>query len=490
MKKFTNKLWTIALIACISVIILFKIVEKNCLIAKNDGPNIMLIVMDTVRKDHLSCYGYSRETTPHLNELIRNSRVYYNAYSTSCWTSPAHASLFTGLYTISHKTSQEYWVMSDQLTTLAEVLSCEGYETIGIVENPMLGKPYNFHQGFSTYYETWKKDFWLLLSCMISEENSAFSLLKRSLRQRDKNKPFFIFINLIEAHAPYDSSQQFYNQFLQDSILSCESNRWQDYLLGRIQFSDAELTHLKKLYDAEILYVDYYIGKIITELKKRNLWENTMFIVTSDHGENIGDHNLVDHVFCLYEPAVRIPLIIHDPQLIDGPSKEYAPVQLTDIFPTLLKRANVSVDDYFFQGHDLFKERGGEEEIVFCEYYYPEQALRCFKEEDRKNKNIRKFKRQLRSIIHDNKKLIWSSDGYHELYDLAKDTHEENNLFFQKEYQAMRQEMMRRLECAVRHYGGHSAVSSSSSPYIIIDRKTKARLRSLGYVATFPPGAR
>jgi len=443
--------------------------------------------MDTVRKDHLSCYGYKKETTPNLNELIEDSRIYYNAYSTSCWTSPAHASLFTGLHTAAHKTSQEYWVMNDQLTTLAEVLSSDGYETIGIVENPMLGKPYNFNQGFATYYETWNKDLKTLLFSMISEENIAFSFLKRSLRKRDPDKPFFIFINFIEAHAPYDSSQQFYNQFLSDNTsFTCNSNRWKDYFLGRIQFSKAELNHLEELYDAEIRYVDYYIGKIIAELKKKNLWENTLFIVTSDHGENIGDHNLVDHVFCLYESAINIPLIIHYPQIIKGHLKDYTPVKLTDLFPTLLNRANISAKNYYFQGRDLFADNAGRDEVIFCEYYYPEQTLQCFKEEDRKNKNIQKFKRQMKTIIYDNKKLIWGSDGAHELYDLAQDPHEKNNLYSQIDYYEMGQNMIKRLESTVHKYSGHLNLSSSPSSNTIIDKKTQERLKSLGYVSTFP----
>ena len=240
-------------------------IPRNYKSVSADLPNIMIIIMDTVRQDHMSCYGYNRKTTPNLAKLARESKVYYNAYSTSCWTNAAHASLFTGLYPITHNTTQENCGMGQNLTTLAEVLRNAGFETFGIVENGMLGKHRNFDQGFSQYYETWKNNI------NSGSENRAFFLFKKCIGEQNSKKPFFMFINFIEPHNPYNSSRQFSNWFVSNPSIDCKNNLWKKYYLGKVQFSQDELDHLNELYDAEILYVDYLIGKIIDGLKRSNL---------------------------------------------------------------------------------------------------------------------------------------------------------------------------------------------------------------------------
>jgi len=469
------------------IILLLFILSKRIFFRKDSPsghspPNVVIVVMDTARQDHLSCYGYKRNTTPNLNKLVEDSRIYYNAYSTSCWTSSAHASLFTGLFTITHRTSQENWSMNDQLTTLAEVFKTEGYETTGITENPMLARNHLFDQGFLTYHETWKMDPENRISTLFGKENMAFDLFKKSLKRRNQEMPFFIFINFIEPHSPYNSSEQFYDQFLSDPNLQCVSNRWQDYYLGRIGFDQNELRHLNELYDAEIRYVDHYVGKIMRELKKRKLWENTVFIVTSDHGENIGDHGMMDHVFSLYESTIKIPLIIHYPKLIPGHSEEHDPVELTDIFPTVLKISGISLEKYPSQGHDLFETDHGGENPVFCEYYYPEQALRCFKKQDRENIHIEKYKRRIRCIISNHMKLIWGSDGNHELYDLMKDPEESENLFYKETHRMAGREMMKTLENILNDLDQDQDDYLDTPLNQPIDEQTLDALRSLGYI--------
>lgn len=195
LKKKQKVIIGVCAVLSLFFIVLLKIIADYKL-APAVLPNILIIVMDTVRQDHLSCYGYGRNTTPHLSELAKESKVFYNAYSTSSWTNPAHASLFTGLYPVTHKTTQENWQMSHHLTTLSEVLSNEGFETFGIVENPMLGKHNNFDQGFSHYYETWRKKEGS------ESENEAFLRFKQCIGKRNEEKPFFMFINFIEPHNP------------------------------------------------------------------------------------------------------------------------------------------------------------------------------------------------------------------------------------------------------------------------------------------------
>jgi arylsulfatase A-like enzyme len=459
----------------VALIVLSIILIKVSAIYKStsvDLPNILIIVMDTVRQDHLSCYGYPRETTPTLVNLAKESKVYYNAYSTSSWTNPAHASLFTGLYPITHKTTQKSWQMSHNLTSLAEVLRNKGFETFGIVENPMLGKHNNFNQGFSRYYSTWRKKM------NGKGENVSFLLFKKCIQDHNEKKPFFIFINFIGPHSPYTSSQQFRDRFVSNPSIKCTSNLWRKYYVGKKYFSEDELQHLRELYDAEILYVDYLIGKIIDELKRTNLWQNTVFIVTSDHGENIGHHDHMDHVFSLYESTIKIPLIVHYPKLILPNSKDYDVAQLTDIFPTVLGIVEIDSEEYPSQGFNLLKNGLRKERPVFTEYYYPNQALKAFKLQDRRNPKLDKYKRTIRSITYDNKKLIWGSDGKYELYDFTADPFEKDNLI-EKEIE-VGQEMLSKLANLLDKYEIDNKYSDKTK--ILLDKETEEVLRTLGYL--------
>ncbi len=436
-------------------------------------PNVLIIVMDTARQDHLSCYGYSRETSPNLDILAAQSKIYYNAYSTSSWTSSAHASLFTGLYPVAHKTTQENWIMPDTAITLAEVLGEAGYQTFGIVENPMLGEYAGFHQGFSQYFEAYRQ------SSSGSNENIAFFLFKKCLQVRNKQQPFFLFINFIAPHNPYDSSHQFQKRFVTDPSLDIAENQWQNFYLNRTHFSSAELQHLQDLYDAEILYVDYLVGKIMEELKKQNIWDNTVVIITSDHGENIGDHNQMGHVFSLYETTTKIPLIIYYPPLFSPNTKDYEPTQLTDIFPTLLRIAGIDTVQYPSQGRDMLEDHSRKNRTIFTEYYSPVQAINAFAKSDRENPLLHIYKRRLRSIIFNNKKFIWGSDGKHELYNLSVDSREQNNLIDQET--TIKNEMLAKLAETVDTYS-IDANDSAANNSILVDQETKERLQTLGYL--------
>jgi len=459
------------------IILIFVVVKtiRRFLAHPERPPNVVIVVMDTVRQDHLACYGYHRNTTPNLAGLIESSRIYYNAYSTSAWTSPAHASLFTGLFPIAHKTTQENWTMARGLVTLAEVFSIKGYETFGISENPLVSKRNNFDQGFSRYYETWR------MSSQQAPLSIAPELFEKILTKRKKRDPFFIFVNLIEAHSPYDSSGPFRDRFLSDRSLRCENNQWHHYFLGRREFTSREIEQLNELYDAEILFVDHLVGEMTASLKKRGLWDDTIFIVTSDHGENIGDHEMMDHVFSLYESLIKIPLIIHYPRRFPPSSEDYSVVQLPDIFPTLLNLVGVEPGAFPSQGRDLLGEDSGEKRYVFCEYYYPKQAFETFREQDREDSKLDRFKRRLRAIISNNMKLIWASDGKHELYDLAGDPQESANLINKAIYSERSHALIKTLESIVHDYEQNIRIHPVR-PEEEIDDETLEALKSLGYM--------
>jgi arylsulfatase A-like enzyme len=440
--------------------------------------NVVVIVMDAARRDRFSLYGYDRETSPNLSNLAATSTTYNNAYSTGGWTPPAHASLFTGLFPIAHQTTQEHWKMDDSLTTLAEMFKAEGYETIGIVENPMLNTRLNFDQGFSRYNETWRFPK--------EEENIAFSFFKKNLAGRKTERPFFMFINLIEPHSPYNSSEQFHYRFVSDRSVTIEENMWREFYSGKKTFTENEIRHLNELYDAEILYVDYVVGQMIEELKAKGIWEKTVFIVTSDHGENIGDHDMMDHVFSLHESIIRIPLIIHYPKLFPFGIRYDYPVQITDIFPTLLEIIGADAKRYPSQGRSLLGRKGEDIAPVLSEYYYPKQVLEGMDKKgllkhDGENMPIDKYKRRIKALINKDMKLIWGSDGKHELYDLRKDPEEKENLIASQEYSQSARELLDLLNTLVKKYDLKIQKAPPAKDEEI-DEETIKRLKSLGYV--------
>ncbi|UCH92346.1 MAG: sulfatase [Candidatus Aminicenantes bacterium] len=486
----------LTLVMCGLVVITLFMSLAQCSSGSQPLPNIIIIVMDTVRIDHLSCCGYSRETTPNLNKLVKQSRLYLNAYSTSSWTPPAHASLFTGLYPIAHRTTQENHRLPRRLVTLAEVLLDKGYETFAISGNPLISKQFQFDQGFLHFFEAWRSPGYL-------PENSSYIAFKEILNQRDRQKPFFLFINFIEPHTPYDSARFFAHRFVRNSAVNCYFNEWVDVVTGKKTFTTEEIEHLIDRYDAEILYVDYLVGKIISQLKSNKLWHNTLFIVTSDHGENFMEHNLVDHMFSLHQTLINIPLIIKYPRLFPANSKDYTPVQLTDIFPTLLYVVGVDQGTFYSQGCNLLNQQDLQRRTLLAEYYSPKQVFTVIKnleppnpefKEKQDNKRthafrhlekkypvLKKYYRRIKTVIDNNFKLIWGSDGEHELYDLKKDPRELNNLINERHYTRIKLKLLNKLKELVKKYEGNSPVRRSKKRKKI-DKETEKALKSLGYL--------
>lgn len=443
---------------------------------RNAPWNIVVIVMDTARQDRLSCYGHDRETSPRLTQLAESATIYSNAYSTSSWTGPGHASLFTGLHSVSHGATQENWSMSEDLLTFPEVLSMRGYRTVGVVENPMLVSDRGYAQGFSEYYESWRTG-------AKRSSGQAVEDFRRTLDGGAPGQPFLVFVNLIAPHSPYNSSRQFRNSFVTRPELGVDSSMWRQYYTGRRSFSADEIQHLNELYDAELLYTDYLVGEMIDELVALDLWDDTVFIVTSDHGENIGDHAHMDHVFTLFETTTKIPLIVHQPELFPAGTTKDVPVQLTDIFPTVLEIAGVDVQDFPSHGYSLLGDAVPENREIFTEYYYPTQILSCYgSEEHRQSPLLTPYLRRIRSLTRGDMKFIWGGDGRHELYDLAHDPDELTNLIESGKHSDVRHDMETRLTAWFQELEQDRDDGPRGDDSEELDEATKEALRSLGYM--------
>jgi arylsulfatase A-like enzyme len=430
-------------------------------------PNILLVVCDTVRADHVSADGYARPTTPAIDALGRDGAVYLNAYTPSPWTLPAHASLFTGLYPSSHGADSGHLRLDTSLPLLARRLHDAGYRTLAYVENPWVGKDYNFQEGFDTFDEIWRgvrgtEDD--MGAARVSQEVSRW-LAWRDDNPAARRQPFFIFINYFEAHLPYNPPEPERSKFLRaagalpggaggvppaDRDARVERLRRFKHpeevkqILGVGKLEPVDFAILSDLYDGEIAYVDRRVGEVAGLLRQRGLLDRTVLAVTSDHGEMLGEHGLMDHKLNLYQPVLRVPMVLRYPPAVAPGLRIESPVMLQDLYPTLLSLAGVDQaparsvsageagsawppESRVLPGITGLRPgpiRGATvDDPLIAEYAHPGEFLDAMKEVAQ-GADLTRWSRSLEAIQAGGQKLIWSSDGRNEEYDLISDPSE------------------------------------------------------------------
>lgn len=417
-------------------------------------PNILLVTFDTTRMDHLSCYGYRRETSPRIDALAAEGVLFERCIATSSWTLPAHASLLTGRYPTSHGAIYDpkgdsvltgvlpgEWsnyrvsALSEKIQTLATVLKKNGYVTGGVVGGPWMKKPFGLGQGFD-YYDD---DEIIEVRGRLAEQVNA-----RALAWIDKvaERPFLLFLNYFDPHDPYMAPGDYRFRFVDMSTL--------------IHGAKATPEQLVAFYDAEIYYADHCLGLVIDRIRDLGLYDDTWIIITADHGELFGEHDMRGHGSTLYEPELRIPLVMKYPKRWAQQGRVAEPIQLTDIMPIIL-------DTLGFDGPPNMQgaPSGPLRQKLFAEVY-----TLSF---------ISKLGHH-RAYYEGDLKYIWNSRGRHMLFDLRSDPHEENNLYATHVERALElRESMDALVKALPRPGESTIVTK-------IDQETMQVLKTLGYV--------
>jgi arylsulfatase A-like enzyme len=405
-------------------------------------PNVLLIVMDTVRADRLSCYGYGRPTSPNIDRIATEGLLFFNAYAAAPWTLPSHASMFTGLYPSRHNATWANPNLGREAFTIAERMLDIGYSTAGFSENPFVGSSYGLAQGFKEFHETWRRPLVARVLQRIAERvlpvKTRLEYSKRTTHlvqrwvenHRTHGRPFFAFVNLMAAHHPrYPRRGYGSHVWSEDHLKRIEPvNRVPEkYYLPAFTLNHRELATMGDVYDSEIGYLDAQIGGVIRYLAHKDYLENTIIILTSDHGENFGDHGFIEHQFCLYNSLIRVPLIIRYPPRIPSGIVDDN-VSLVSLFNTILDLVNdpcvradtglpVSVlDDAPIDGP------------IYAEFSNAVDMLENVIGEETSNFDFKPFDRDLRCIISGGDKFIWSSNGKHEMYSLQNDADETNDL--------------------------------------------------------------
>ena len=361
----------------LAVALLLFVVILSSISPDSGRRNVLLIVLDTLAADHMASYGYHRVTTPELDRLATEGIQFTRSYSVAPWTLPSHASMFTGLHPIQHGASQENLGLAHGFSTVAEILRNEGYRTFAAVNNPIVGTSTKLHQGFADFLPMWQNTVGRLFERSGEHPtNSAFREFLESIDGRE----FFAFLNYVEPHRPYHPPSRFSERFLPQGVSEEEALKvdqsWPRYYTGHNPLSEDEFEILNALYDGELASLSRTVNDLIEMLEDKGLMENTVVIITSDHGENLGDHGHLDHIFNIYDSVLRVPLIILDSHAAKG-EKDARFTSSVDIFATILGVAQSSHADRHAQGRDLIRNlaEGGNPGEHLAEYYYPMQVL-------------------------------------------------------------------------------------------------------------------
>jgi arylsulfatase A-like enzyme len=324
--------------------------------ARPGAPSFVVAVLDTVRRDHTSAYGYHRDTTPNLARLAARGIRFDRAYTTGCWSLPSHASLFTGLFTSRHGAHNERLELDGRHPTLAELLAEHGYETANFTANPWIGPGTGMTRGFQRNHESWRR---YQLDLMLLAKRVYFALaapnrdkggsdlvvgIRRWLEERDPARPYFLFVNVFEAHGPYQYVPRAFRRRFADpdlSLQALESSGTRVFTAtqngNRLSERDASVG--VDLLDGAIAAADSVLGQVL-EL----VGDDAIAVVLADHGELFGEHALFGHSHTLYEPLIRIPMVMAGETLPKGlVVKEI--VSIADIMPTLLAMAGVEAPE-------------------------------------------------------------------------------------------------------------------------------------------------
>ena len=446
-------------------------------------PNVVLIVMDTTRVDHLSCYGYRRQTTPNVDAFAAGARRYTNAISTAPWTLPSHSAMFTGLSGSAHGLNWLHQVLDKRFSTLAEQLAAIGYQTVGLSSNPLIRPATALNRGFQTFWNSASFGVGPIAPLMHAQ---LAGWLKEGY---DPGKPFFLFLNYIEPHQPYSPAA---THFASDEARTWwkKQDQWGrsfDYTLtGGDSFSAKDLAELEALYDDEVRYMDGQIGQVLRFLKSTGLEESTLVAITADHGEHFGEHHCMDHQFSVYQPLVHVPLMIRHPgRLTTG--KEDGLVQNHDLYPTILEWAGLDWKPLPGQNCCSLLRPSPAGRLAISEYTEPFVLALDRVATNYPDIDCSRFNCRLRAIQRGKLKLIQAGGvGCYpafavELYDLEEDPMETHNLAHEKPEVA--DELAAALDVwsgSFQHYAAGPA-PPTVRPHPPSPHELKA-MRGLGYV--------
>ena len=306
--------------------------------AQAEQRNVILVSIDTLRADHLGCYGYHRPTSPVLDEFAREGLLFEDVTASSPWTLPSHGTMLTGLYPNRHGLHSYNNVLPVGMRTIADIFKEKGIQTAAVVNSHCLTPRYGLHQGFEDYE-------YIKEILNLRKPSEVGSKAQQWLSSRGQ-KPFFLFLHYYDLHSDYASLPKYERQFVRPYQGRANGTTRQLIMhrLGNVKFDQKAANHLIDLYDASIRQIDDEIGKLLLHLRTEKLLDETMVIITSDHGEEFLEHGGVMHSQTQYQEMLKVPLMMRGPGL--GQQKRINEiVSLVDLMPTILSVMGIEVPE-------------------------------------------------------------------------------------------------------------------------------------------------
>ena len=337
--------------------------------------DIVLITVDSLRADHLGCYGYDRDTTPYLDVLAESSHVFSNAFSHACSTRPSFPSILTSTYPEMYGGFEK---ISERRSLISEILKDNGYTTACFNSNPFLSAVFGYNRGFDKFFD-FNDEFSLVgkirdfIKNNVRQYNLLYAFLSwlfssverrtgveigsayvkadvitdkaiKWVHESKRTAPRFLWIHYMDVHHPYDPPERYQDAFREIPVPGKESVRLRRKLLERpAEITDEELENIIDLYDAEIRFTDAQINRLISTVK--SAWEDPIVVITADHGEEFRDHGRFSHHNTFHDEIIHVPLIIND----DGvKSTQDDMVGLVDVAPTLTDYAGLDIPDEYY----------------------------------------------------------------------------------------------------------------------------------------------
>ena len=393
-----------------------------------DKLNILLITIDTLRADRLSCYGSQHPKTPHIDDLGERGVLFSRAFANTSTTLPSHANILLGVTPNYHGVHENLnFIVSEELLTLAEHLKNNGYATGAVVGAYPLDSRFGLSQGFDIYDDDYSRSHSENFTTL---ERNAEAVIEGALEWLEgRRSPWFLWIHCWDPHTPYEPPEPFKTQYKEH------------------------------LYEGEVAYVDLALGKLLDHLKENSLFDSTLIIFTGDHGESLGQHGEKTHGFFAYNSSTWIPLIISHPETV--PSRVGHYVSHIDIFPTVCDVLGIEKPS-FLQGISLLPALKGmklPERPIYFESLYPYYSRGWA---------------PLKGFILEKKKFIDSP--LPELYDLDHDFDELNNLAERKKIV----ELTSQLKKIIDDLTPSEKIDAAQK----VDRETREKLASLGYISS------
>lgn len=428
-------------------------------------PNVLILVIDALRPDHLGCYGYALPTSPTVDALARRGVLFADASSLSSYTRAAVPSIFASVHPSAHgvlSQGKKVEMLSDEYKTLAETLKERGYATAAFTPNPSLQRAFNFDQGFDLYDDDFQVNV---------QFETARRINERTLRwlRANREKPFFAYLHYRDVHAPYVPPPPYDRMFDKPGegrpLSQGEYKTQPPDIREPRRFRDLD-SYLEQ-YDGEIRYTDDHLAKLLETLKQEGFLDNTVIFLTADHGESFLEHGSWTHGTGLYEELTRVPLLLILPGEKHAGKRVERPVQTTDLYPTVLDLLDEEVLPEL-QGRSLFEAiegKSGSDRSIFGE---------ALVGRGHRPRNFGQFV----SVRTGGWKLIynrWSRTG--ELYNLIEDPAEKRNLLDREPERAktlLRLILAHDRETARR---SHRVEGQEPLPEDVVEG-----LRSLGYV--------